>query len=116
MIKAKNGINRRLTSRMSKIHPWMICFDVPMPQEVFNLLNKEVVNRTSYGIDVSEKPGSVTITLKNMRRLCSLFKKFEDCEAFTEEQWNTTLKRKSYNLISITGTAMHLASFSIETT
>lgn len=43
MIRAKNGINRRLTPRMSKIHPWMICFDVPMPQEVFNLLNKGIV-------------------------------------------------------------------------
>ena len=40
MIRAKNGINRRLTSRMSKVHPWMICFDIPMPQEVFNLLKK----------------------------------------------------------------------------
>lgn len=36
MIRAKKGIYRRLSPRMSKIHPWMICFDVPMPQEVFN--------------------------------------------------------------------------------
>ena len=85
MIIAKNGINTRLTPRMSKIHPWVICFDVPMPQEVFSLLNKGIVNRTSYGVDVSEKPGSVTITFTNMRRLCALFNKFEDCEAFTKE-------------------------------
>ena len=85
MIRAKNGINKRLTPRMSKIHPWMICFDVPMPQKVLNLLNKGIVNRTSYGIDVSEKPGSVTITFTNMRRLCALFNKFEDSEAFTKE-------------------------------
>ena len=85
MIRAKNGINRRLTSRMSKVHPWMICFDVPMPQEVFNLLKKGIVNRTSYGVDVSEKAGSVTITFSNMRRLCALFNKFEDCKAFTKE-------------------------------
>ena len=38
MIRAKNGINRCLTLRMSKIHPWMSCFDVLMPQEVFNVL------------------------------------------------------------------------------
>ena len=61
-IRAKNGINRRITPRMSKIHPSMICFDVPMQQEVFSLLNKGIVNRTSYGVDVSERPGSVTIT------------------------------------------------------
>lgn len=85
MIRAKNGINRCLTPRMSKVHPWMICFDVPMPQEVFNLLKKGIVNRTSYGVDVSEKAGSVTITFSNMRRLCALFNKFEDCEAFTKE-------------------------------
>ena len=36
MIRAKKGIYRRLSPRMSKIHPRMICFDVPMPQEVFN--------------------------------------------------------------------------------
>ena len=62
----------------------MICFDVPMPQEVFILLNKGIVNRTSYGV-FSEKPGSVTITFTNIRRLCALFNTFEDCEAFTKE-------------------------------
>ena len=85
MIHAKNGIYRRLSPRMSKIHPWMICFDVPMAQEVFNLFNKGIVNRTSYGVFFSEKPGSVTITFTNIRRLCALFDKFEDCEAFTKE-------------------------------
>lgn len=84
MIRAKNGINRRLTSRMSKLHPWMICFDVPTPQEVFSLL-KVIVNRTSYGVDVLEKPSSVTVTFTNKRRLCALFNKFEDCEAFTKD-------------------------------
>jgi len=85
MIRAKKGISRRLTPRMSKIHPWMICFDVPMPQEVFELLNKGIVNRTSYGVEVSQKPGSVTITFTNMRRLCALFNKFEDCEGFIKD-------------------------------
>ena len=27
MIRAKKGINKFLSPRMSKIHPWMICFD-----------------------------------------------------------------------------------------
>ena len=85
MIRAKKGINRRLTPRMSKIHPWMICFDVPMPQEVFELLNKGTINRTSYGVQVSEKHDSVTITFTNMRRLCALFNKFEECDGFTKE-------------------------------
>ena len=50
MICAKNGIYRCLSPRMSKIRPWMICFDVLMAQEVFNLLCKGIVNRTSYGV------------------------------------------------------------------
>ena len=68
-----------------------------------------------------------------MRRLCALFNKFEDYEAFTKELgagkgvvklivddrtngiMRYKFKRKFYNLISITGTGMHLASFSIET-
>ena len=79
--RAKNENNRCLSPWMSKIHPGMICFDAPMPQEVFNLLNKGIVNRTSYGVDVSEKPGSVTITFTNMRRLCALFNKFEELGA-----------------------------------
>ena len=85
MIRAKNGINRRLSTRMSKLHPWIVCFDVSMPQEVFALLHKGIVNRTSYGVDVLEKPGSVTMTFTNMRRLCVLFSQFEDCQGFTKE-------------------------------
>ena len=71
MIRAKKGIYRRLSPWMSKIHPWMIFFDVPMPQEVFNLLNKGVVNLTRFGVDVLEQPYSVTITFSSMRRLCA---------------------------------------------
>lgn len=85
MIRAKKGIYRRLSPRMSKIHPWMICFDVPMPQEVFNLLNKGVVNLTRFGVDVLEQPYSVTITFSSMKRLCALFNKFEDCQGFTKK-------------------------------
>ena len=47
MVRAKNGIFRRLSPRMSKIHPWMVCLDIPMPHEVFHLLNKGIVNRTN---------------------------------------------------------------------
>lgn len=87
MIRAKNGINRRLTPQMSYLHPWIVRFDVPMPQEVFTLLHKGIVNRnrTSYGVDVLEKHGSVTMTFTNMRRLCVLFNQFEDCQGFTKE-------------------------------
>lgn len=37
MIRAKNGIYRRLTTRMSTVHPWMVCCDIHMPREVFDL-------------------------------------------------------------------------------
>ena len=46
MISAKIAINRRLCSRMSKLHHWTIVFDLPMPQEVFSLLHKEILGRT----------------------------------------------------------------------
>ena len=36
---------------MTKLLPWVICFDVTMPQEVFNLLHEGVI---SYGLDVLE--------------------------------------------------------------
>ena len=85
MIRAKKGIYRRLSPRMSKIHPCMLCFDVPMPQEVFNLLNKGVVNLTRFGVGVLEQPYSVTITFSSMRRLCALINKFEDCQGFTKK-------------------------------
>ena len=63
----------------------MICFDVAMSQEVFKLLYKEIINRTSYGLDVLEKPGLVTITFTNLRKVCALFNKFKDCEGFEND-------------------------------
>ena len=85
MIRAKSAIDRRLSPRMSKLHPWMVVFDLPMPQEVFNLLHKEVLGRTRYGVEVEEKPGSVTITFFSLRRLCHLFDQFEDCGEFIKQ-------------------------------
>lgn len=46
---------------------------------------KEIKNRTSYGLDVLEKPGLVTITFTKLRKVCALFNKFEDCEGFVNE-------------------------------
>ena len=37
MIRAKSAIDRRLYPRMSKLHPWMVVFDLPMAREVFSL-------------------------------------------------------------------------------
>ena len=82
MIWAKCAINRRLSPRMSKVHPWMVIFDLPMAQEVFNILHKDVLGLTRYGLEVEEKPGSVTITFFSLRRLCHLFDKFMDCGGF----------------------------------
>ena len=57
MDRAKTAIIHRLSPKMSIVHPWMICFDLPMPHEVFDLLNKEILGLTRFGIDT---PGSVT--------------------------------------------------------
>ena len=85
MIRTKTAINRCLSSTMSKLHPWMVCFDLPMPQEVFNLLHKEILGRTRYGIEVEQKPGSVAIIFSSLRRLCHLFDQFEDCGEFKKQ-------------------------------
>ena len=69
MICAKTAINRRLCSRMSKLHHWMVVFGPPMPQEVFNLLHQVIPGCTRYRIEVEEEPGSVAITFFNLTRL-----------------------------------------------
>lgn len=85
MIWAKCAIDRRLSPRMSKVHPWMVVFDLHMAQEVFNVLHKDILGLTRYGLEVEEKPGSVTITFSSLRRLCHLFEKFMDCGGFIKQ-------------------------------
>lgn len=86
MIRVKTEINRRLCSRMSKLHPWMVVFDLPMQQEVFNLLHEVTLGCTRYGVEVEEKPGSVAIIVFNQGRLCPLFDQFGECVGFLEER------------------------------
>ncbi|KAK2555108.1 hypothetical protein P5673_023075 [Acropora cervicornis] len=59
MICGKTSINCCLCSRLSKLHPWMVVFDLPMPREAFILLHKLILGRTRYGIDVGEKRKTV---------------------------------------------------------
>ena len=82
MGRAKTAIIHRLSPKMSIVHPWMICFDLPMPHEVFDLLNKEILGLTRFGIDT---PGSVTITFSNLRRLSYLYDQFQDCGGFRKQ-------------------------------
>ena len=82
MDRAKTAIIHRLSPKMSIVHPWMICFDLPMPHEVFDLLNKEILGLTRFGIDT---PGSVTITFSNLRRLSYLFDQFQDFGGFRKQ-------------------------------
>ena len=63
----------------------MVIFDLPMAQEVFNILHKDVLGPTRYGLEVEEKPGSVTITFFSLRRLCHFFDKFMDCGGFIKQ-------------------------------
>ena len=46
---------------MNKLHSWLICFDVAMPQEMFTVFHKTVLGCTQYGLDVLEGPNSVTL-------------------------------------------------------
>ena len=82
MDRAKTAIIHRLSPKMSIVHPWMICFDLPMPYEVSDLLNKEILDLTRFGIDT---PGSVTITFSNLRRLSYLYDQFQDCGGFRKQ-------------------------------
>ena len=82
MVRVKTAIIRRLSPKMSIVHPWMICFDLPMPHQVFDLLNKEILGLTRFGIDT---PGSVTITFSNLRRLSYLYDQFQDCGGFRKQ-------------------------------
>ena len=44
-------IIRRLSPKMSKVHPWMVCFDLSMPYEDFaDLLKEEILGLTRFGI------------------------------------------------------------------
>ena len=82
MVRVKTAIIRRLSPKMSIVHPWMICFDLPMPHQVFDLLNKEILGLTRFGIDT---PGSVTITFSNLRRLSYLYDQFQGCDGFRKQ-------------------------------
>lgn len=46
---------------------------------------KGIINCISYGLDVLEKFGLVIRIFLNLRRVCVLFNKFEDCEGFVKE-------------------------------
>ena len=82
MGRAKTAIIHRLGPKISIVHPWIISFDLPMPREVFDLLNKEILGLARFGIDT---PGSVTITFSNLRRLTYLFDQFQDCGGFRKQ-------------------------------
>ena len=58
VLGAKTAIIRRLSPAMSIVHPWMVCFDLPMPHEVFDLLNKEILGLTRVGIEAEDTPGT----------------------------------------------------------
>ena len=81
MIQAKSAIDLWLLPIMSKLHLWMVVFDLPMAREVFNFPHKEILGETSYGLEVEEKPGSVVITFSSLRRACLIFDRFKGCES-----------------------------------
>ena len=60
VLGAKTAIIRRLSPEMSIVHPWMVYFHLPMPHEVFDLLNKEILGLTRVGIEAEDTPGRGT--------------------------------------------------------
>ena len=106
--RAKAAIIHRLSPKMSIVHPWMICFDLPMPHEVFDLLNKEILGLTRFGIDT---PGSVTITFSNLRRLTYLFDQFQDCGGFRKQLGKGKGEAKLIVIFAIFGEIAEIAVF-----
>lgn len=84
MKRIHSAIMRRLSPRMSRLHLWLICFDVAMPQELFTVLHETILGLTQYGLDVQVSPNSVTLTFTSLRRLEVLFNEFLDTEGFVK--------------------------------
>ena len=82
--RAHRAILRRLSPRMSKLHPWLVCFDVSIPKEVFALL-KKVLEETSYGLVMEETSSKVTVIFTKLRRIEVLFNKFVECNGLRKE-------------------------------
>ena len=108
--RAKAAIIHRLSPKMSIVHPWMICFDLPMPHEVFDLLNKEILGLTRFGIDT---PGSVTITFSNLRRISYLFDKFQDCGGFRKQLGKGKGEAKLIVIFAIFGEIAEIAEIAV---
>ena len=85
MVRTKTAIIRCRSPKMSTVHPWMVCFDLLMPHEVFDLLNKEILGLRRVGVEAEDTPGSVTITFSSLRRLSHLFDQFEDFGGFRKQ-------------------------------
>ena len=85
MERAHRTIYRRLTAQMSKLHPWLICFEVAMPQEVFNLLHKTILGESSYGLEMEECSRTVTLRFTKLARLVALFNRFIECKRFKKQ-------------------------------
>ena len=81
MVRAKTAIIHRLCP-MSTVHPWMVCFDLPMPYEVFDFLNKEILSLTRFGIEVEDTQGLVVmiVTFSNLN-----LDQFKDCGGFRKQ-------------------------------
>ena len=84
MQRTNSAIHRRLTPRMSKIHPWIICCDVAMSREVFNL-HKTILGESRYGLEVNEHSQTITLNFTKFRRLVFLFIRFVECGGFEKK-------------------------------
>ena len=95
MDRAKTAIIHRVSPQMSIVHPWIICFDLPMPHEVFDLLNKEILGLESNLVKEKERQS----LLWTPRR---------------RKQWSTMLKSSFWeqNVFMDTGIRMGLVRIS----
>lgn len=85
MERSSRAILRRMSPRMSKLHPWLVCFEVAIPQEVFGLLHKSILGESSYGLEIEESPRCISLKFTKLRRLVVLFNKFIDCGGFEKQ-------------------------------
>ncbi|XP_073237372.1 F-box/LRR-repeat protein 20-like [Porites lutea] len=84
MVHAKTAIIRRLSPKMSIVHLWIVFFDLPMPYEVFDLLNKEILGLILVALESNLITDS---TLNHLSVWCSGLQKLSlsHCELITDD-------------------------------
>ena len=118
-------IIRRLNTRPRLANPSGGDFQMDMPQEVFDCISKDLMQRTSFGQRFRETSTQVVYEITDMRKAKYLFTRMDldgialrgvRCWCRMKSQWSSNLisQRSCFNLNFITDTGIQVASRSTE--